>query len=107
MSRTFPGHAWEEKCAKEKKMHLLQKNVKVLKNNFQTNDSVSQEFQIVININQFDLNSELCIKRPQTRMTESDWGDMEQPWRSGPVGALPIITVNTEGGTDPLSPRQE
>lgn len=33
-----------------------------------------------------------------------DWIRLEQPWRSGPVGALPIITVNTEGGTDPLSP---
>lgn len=68
MSRTFSGHAWEEKCAKEKKMHPLQK-----KHLLDKRQCISQEFEIVININLFDVNSELCIKRPQTCMTESDW----------------------------------
>lgn len=70
MSRTFPGHAWVEKCAKEKKMHVLQKNVKVLKKQLlDKRQCTSQGFEIVININLFDPNSELCIKRPQTCMT--------------------------------------
>lgn len=85
MSRTFPGHAWEEKCAKEKKMHLLQKNVKVLKKQLlDKRQCTSQGFEIVINIHLFDLNSELCIKRPQTCMTGADW--------SSPGGrALPVL----------------
>lgn len=71
-------------------MHLLQK-----KHLLDKRQCMSQEFEIVININLFDVNSELCIKRPQTCMTESDWGDME-------VGPCRCFTDNNSkhGGWD-------
>lgn len=76
MSRTFSGHAWEEKCAKEKKMHVLKKQL------LDKRQCVSQEF--VIDINQFDLN-ELCSS--ETRVTDQT----VVMWSSPEARALSVL----------------